>query len=196
VQCHGGLNYANTATDCVGCHRADYNSPATLPNHAQVGFSTDCATCHTTVSWTAPYDHNRTRFPLTGAHRSVDCQSCHGDGVYQGKPTICVSCHQANYDQTTNPKHSGASFPTTCEVCHTTTAWTPASFDHNQTRFPLTGRHRTATCAQCHGDGVYAGKPTDCYSCHQADYQRNSDHVRNHTPITCQDCHNTTRWGD
>ena len=194
-QCHGGLNYAGTPADCVGCHRTDYDSPGTLPNHAQVGFSTDCASCHVTASWTAPYDHSRTAFPLTGAHKPLDCVACHADKVYAGKPTTCVSCHLANYTQASDPVHTGAAFPQTCEVCHSTAAWSPATFDHSRTAFPLTGRHRNASCADCHGDGVYAGKPTDCYSCHRSDYEHAENHL-GRRPITCQQCHNTSRWGD
>jgi hypothetical protein len=195
-QCHASLNYQGTATDCVGCHRRDYDNPATQPNHAQSGFSTQCDNCHVTSSWTAAYDHNRTQFPLTGAHRAVACDQCHGDGVYLGKPTTCVPCHQSDYDQTTAPRHTLPTFVATCETCHSTAAWLPASFNHDRTQFPLTGRHRSASCAQCHGDGVYQGKGTDCYSCHQRDYQSNSDHVRDHVRLTCQDCHSTSRWGD
>jgi hypothetical protein len=195
VQCHGGLNYAGTPADCVGCHRKDYDSPATAPNHAQVGFSIDCASCHTTLAWTAPYDHSRTGFPLTGAHKPLDCLACHADKVYAGKPTACVSCHLANYTQATNPVHTGAAFPQTCEVCHSSIAWTPATFDHSRTAFPLTGRHKNATCAQCHGDGVYAGKPTACISCHLSDFQQ-AEHHRGQGRTDCQSCHSTSRWGD
>ena len=45
-------------------------------------------------------------------------------------------------------------------------AWLPPSawaqlarpgFDHDLTRFPLTGRHLQATCENCHFDGAFAG---------------------------------------
>ena len=35
--------------------------------------------------------------------------------------------------------HTG--FPTTCELCHDTIHWTDATFNHNNTPFPLTGSH-------------------------------------------------------
>ena len=57
------------------------------------------------------FDHSATAFPLTGAHRAVACQQCHGDGVYHGKSAVCVSCHQADYDRTTDPNHRTAQFP-------------------------------------------------------------------------------------
>ena len=37
---------------------------------------------------------------------------------------------------------------------------------HDQTNFPLTGRHRTVACEECHINGQLEGTPTDCESCH------------------------------
>jgi hypothetical protein len=107
-----------------------------------------------------------------------------------------VSCHQKDYAATTNPNHTAARFPTTCETCHTITAWRPAKFDHSQTRFPLTGAHTRVDCAQCHPGGRYTGTPRDCYSCHQANYAAttNPNHRASGFPTTCQDCHTTTAW--
>ena len=56
-----------------------------------------------------------------------------------------------NYQQTTNPNHAAAGFPTTCETCHkaTDTSWTQGRFNH--TAFPITsGRHAGVACATCH----------------------------------------------
>ena len=118
----------------------------------------------------ATVDHSTTRFPLTGAHPRVDCARCHAGGRYTGTPTDCYSCHQANYAGTTNPNHQAAGFPTQCQTCHSTSAWRPATVDHSKTRFPLTGAHTRVDCARCHVGGRYTGTPTDCYSCHQANY--------------------------
>jgi hypothetical protein len=157
--CHGTGTFANVSPQCVGCHQPDYNG-ATNPNHASAGFTTDCIVCHTTTTWMS-FDHAKTAFPLTGAHGTVACQQCHGDGVYAGKSTTCVSCHQTDYNATTNPAHAGAGFPTSCEACHTTAAWTGATFNH--TWFPLP--HRTATCADCHTNpGNYT--VFVCTNCH------------------------------
>ena len=38
-------------------------------------------------------------------------------------------------------------------------SWEDASFDHNNTSFPLVGVHTTTDCAQCHTSG-YAGTPS------------------------------------
>jgi hypothetical protein len=192
-RCHTGGAYAGLSAACVSCHRQDY-AATTNPNHAAGHFPTTCETCHTITSWRpAKFDHGLTGFPLTGAHAQVDCAQCHPGGRYAGTPTDCYSCHQADYNGTTDPNHRASGFPTQCQTCHSTTAWRPASFDHNKTRFPLTGAHTRVACAQCHPGGRYAGTPTDCYSCHQKDYPR--DHPSEGRGTQCQQCHNTTSWG-
>jgi len=192
----GRLTFVNRSVDCVQCHDHAYRTVKS-PDHLAGGFPTDCNQCHSTATWPgARFNHSASGFPLTGAHRAVACQQCHGDGVYAGKNTTCVSCHQAAYDGTTDPSHRAAPFPTDCTACHTTTAWQPASFDHSATAFPLTGAHIAATCQQCHGDGVYAGKNTACASCHQAAFDGTTDpnHRAAGFPTDCASCHTTTTW--
>jgi hypothetical protein len=197
--CHGDNVYKGKSTLCYSCHRADYTG-ATNPAHASAGFPTNCETCHSTSNWTSStFNHNTsTTFPLTGAHQAVACNGCHGDNVYKGKSTLCVSCHQADFNGTTDPKHSAATttFVSTCESCHNTTTWTTATFNHSTaTTFPLTGAHITLDCNSCHGDNVYKGKSTLCYACHQADYNTT---VVNHPGAgfgtACETCHTTTAW--
>ena len=196
VSCHGDNVYVGKSTACVSCHQKDY-SGALLPPHQSLGFPTVCATCHTTTAWQGgSFDHNTTNFKLTGAHQAVACSACHSDGVYRGKPTACAGCHQANYAATTTPPHAPSGISTTCENCHGTVAWTGAKFDHSATLFPLTGLHVTASCASCHGDGVYKGKSTACASCHQAIYTTTTTppHAAAGFPITCETCHSTSSW--
>ncbi len=194
--CHVGGVYAGTSKDCQGCHMTQYN--AATPNHLSSGFAASaCATCHNTTQWEgATFDHNATAFPLTGAHTAVSCNSCHGDGVYQGKSTDCYSCHQSDYSSA-SPTHTSGSFPPTqCATCHNTTAWDNANFDHNATAFPLTGAHTTTTCSSCHVGGVYAGTSKDCQGCHMTDYNNASpNHVSaGFAASACATCHNTTQW--
>ena len=160
LNCHVNGVYKGLPTACVSCHQADFNA-TTNPHHAAAGFSTVCSSCHTTQAWPlAPFDHNTTAFPLTGAHVGQTCINCHADKVYKGKPTTCISCHQTDYNSTDQPNHVTSGFPTTCLTCHTTTQWMGATFNHNTTAFPLTGAHKTATCSDCHGGGVYRGLQT------------------------------------
>jgi hypothetical protein len=194
--CHADNVYRGKPTNCASCHQTKFNT-TTRPDHRASGFPNTCGSCHSVNAWTpATFDHNATRFPLAGGHRAVSCQGCHADGVFRGKPTTCVSCHQAKFDGTSQPNHRAAAFPTTCESCHSVTAWTPATFNHAATRFPLTGAHIAQTCLACHNDGVYRGKPTVCSACHTSDYNAttNPNHRTAMFPATCESCHTTTRW--
>ena len=196
AQCHVNGRFAGTPKDCASCHLTDYQK-TTNPNHAAAGFPTDCSICHSTSGWAgAKFDHSLTGFPLTGAHLQLTCVTCHVGGVYTGLNKACVSCHLKDYNGAKNPDHVASGFPQQCEVCHTTTAWTPASFDHSRTGFALTGAHTTTPCASCHVGGRYAGTPTDCYSCHKSDYLSvtNPNHVAAAFPTTCATCHTTSSW--
>lgn len=192
----GHLQFVGTRADCSGCHMAQYRA-TTTPDHEAGRYPLACETCHSAIGWNrARFDHSRTQFPLTGAHRTTACRSCHGDNVYRGKSAACASCHQTNYDGTTNPPHAAAAFPATCANCHNTTNWQSSSFDHSATSFPLTGAHVALACQRCHGDGVYQGKSTACVSCHQADYDAttNPGHAAAAFSTTCGSCHGTTTW--
>lgn len=196
MQCHSDRVFAGKSTACASCHQGDYNA-TTSPAHASAGFPTQCQSCHSTNAWIpGTFDHNATQFPLTGAHRGATCLECHSDRVYAGKSTACVSCHQSEFDATTAPPHRSAGFPNQCQSCHTTNAWLPGTFDHNATRFPLTGAHRAANCSSCHGDNVYAGKSTQCDACHHSDYlgATNPNHSGAGFSLACQSCHGTTAW--
>ncbi len=195
-QCHVNNRFAGTPTDCASCHLADYQK-TTNPNHAAAGFPQDCSLCHSTSSWNgASFNHNNTGFPLTGAHAGLQCSSCHANGQFTALSSACVSCHLAQYKGTTDPNHVTAGFPQDCSLCHGTTSWAGATFNHNNTPFPLTGAHVNVACGNCHINNVFAGTPTDCYSCHSAEYKSTTDpnHVAAGFPTTCQTCHTTTAW--
>jgi len=160
-----------------------------------LGFPTDCLLCHTTIAWEpATFDHNQTAFPLTGAHIPLDCNECHENG-FVGTPTDCIACHQDDFNGADDPNHVALSFPTDCLLCHTTIAWEPATFDHNQTAFPLTGAHLPLDCNECHENG-FVGTPTDCIACHRDDFNGadDPDHVRKGFPTDCLLCHSTIAW--
>lgn len=196
AQCHIEGNFSGAQPDCSSCHLESYTS-ATNPNHIVSGFPQDCSACHSTSAWTpAFFNHSGTSFPLTGAHVNKPCTACHSSGQYQNLPSECVSCHLAQYNRTTNPNHVTAAYPQNCSVCHGTTAWIPSTLNHQTTRFPLTGKHTTVQCASCHISGVYAGTPTDCYSCHSKEYSSVTDpnHAAAGFSRDCSQCHTTTGW--
>ncbi|HLW97862.1 MAG TPA: hypothetical protein VKR82_04395 [Candidatus Acidoferrales bacterium] len=194
--CHINNNYSSIPSDCYSCHTKDFNG-TTNPPHASTGIPTTCAVCHNTSAWQpATFDHSKTSFPLTGAHITVACALCHINGNYTTTPSDCYSCHTKDFNGTTNPPHVSAGIPTTCATCHSTTAWQPATFDHNKTAFPLTGFHVTVPCTSCHLNGNFTNAPTDCYGCHKPDYDGTNapPHAAAGFATTCQTCHTTTSW--
>jgi hypothetical protein len=188
-------HYLGTPTTCIGCHKPEYDA-AVNPSHA--GFSTECGQCHklTSLAWQGSFDHSLTAFPLTGAHRAAACGSCHANNTFTNISAECVSCHRSEYERTVNPGHMAANFPTTCQSCHTTTAWNGATFDHGATRFALTGAHVSAACQSCHVNGNYQLVYVDCYQCHESQYQSSSNpnHVAGNFPHDCRPCHSTAAW--
>lgn len=188
-ECHANNVYVGTPRDCVACHRDDYDG-TTDPNHRTLGFSTRCEECHTTASWEgARFAH--TTWPLTGAHLARRCSECHAGGVYTGTPRACAGCHLDEYQRTTNPNHTTAGFPTTCESCHGTTTWLGARFNH---RFPIaTGKHAGNACTACHTTpGNYAA--FSCLGCHEHNQTKMNDTHRgmpgySWTTAACYQCH-------
>ena len=188
--CHGNGIYAGTPRTCVGCHLADYET-STNPDHGAAGFPTTCNLCHRggDSSWQdADFNH---AFPLNGVHATLDCSSCHGNGVYAGTPTDCVGCHLDDYEATDDPDHGGAGFPTDCEQCHQPTSWDDDSGGGFVHPYQLVGIHATVDCSACHSSGVYAGLPSDCVDCHLDNYNNTADpnHSAAGFSTACDTCH-------
>ena len=107
-----------------------------------------------------------------------------------------LNCHLADYNGTTNPPHKAAGFPQDCSVCHTTTNWTGATFNHSTTGFALTGAHTDMQCAQCHVNnnlqpdqrGLLELPPDRLQRHHQPAHQAAG------FPQDCSICHSTTYW--
>jgi hypothetical protein len=156
VQCHVNArsfgDFQGTLPDCESCHRRD-------DPHAG-RFGGDCSKCHTADGWTpAKFDHNLAAFKLEGRHGEVACDACHVNNQFKGTPTDCYSCHQQDDDH-------GGQFGQDCSACHNPSSWDNVSFDHNKSKFPLTGAHANIACETCHSTGQFAGLSTACVSCH------------------------------
>jgi len=201
-----GLVGAHERAECLRCHND--RGPVTL--YSQQGcrgchedvhlgqLGTECATCHDERNW-RPNDivaeHNRTRFPLVGAHAAAACWRCHPGsevGNFTRVDVECLTCHMEDLARATNPDHQASGFTDDCDRCHIPTTWTGAGFSHPG--FALTGRHRTIACSDCHAGGVFTALTADCFGCHQDNYNLAPDHVTNNYAIECQGCHNTTAW--
>ncbi len=147
------------------------------------GVQAACDRCHTEDSFVPAAfgfpDHARTRFPLMGAHRAVQCVDCHptkrqnGVSVRQFRREALPECGQCHTDV-----HRGKFVTVSkqgCRDCHTAGAWAEIQYNHDLPTFKLSGRHRGIACYLCHGPGgrhdrldrwKFAGTPTRCADCH------------------------------
>lgn len=179
VQCHSTARTADdfktAPSDCYACHREDD------PHLAAYG--TDCASCHQPSAWSeVTFDHSRSNFPLTGKHANLTCEQCHINSQFAGLPTTCVSCHA-------EPAYHAGAFGTDCAACHTTTAWTPASFNGQHT-FPLDhGEGGNVSCVTCHPNSFTA---YTCYGCHEhSETKISAKHIKEGISDfqNCMECH-------
>lgn len=184
VACHADVHKGQLGEDCQRCHSVEVK-------FKQVGFQ-----------------HERTAFPLEGAHRKVRCQQCHPNQKWKGlRFSRCTDCHQ----DTHRP-----SLGSDCERCHNVSSWVVSTFDHERTKYPLRGMHRPLTCSKCHVGQRFKGASfslctdchrddphwgqfdTDCSTCHVVDgfkrWTGNHDATRypltgKHVAIDCVKCH-------
>lgn len=174
------------ADRCETCHRDPH---AGQLRTAGSGPAT-CATCHTVDGFLparfGPDEHQRSRFPLEGAHRAVPCTACHRmvevdelpvpfrrasherTRAFRTAASACADCHRDPHRGTLDLRAGDAG----CAACHSVTAWRAVRFDHAATRFALAGRHAAVACAKCHPDDAQgvpqlAGRPTGCADCHR-----------------------------
>ena len=166
---------------CTACHQDPHRGEFTGRMAAS---GAGCQTCHSVAAWkevTAGFDHDKTEFPLSGAHRAVACGDCHKPAdlslglksvSFRAAPQACAGCHEdVHGGQFAARREAGD-----CSGCHTTFKWKPGRFDHDRdTAFQLTGAHKDVACRQCHkltreinGKVVRMYKPTpkECSACH------------------------------
>ena len=192
ASCHLGEPpvYLGTPKLCVGCHQDDYDQS---PEPGHDAFPTTCEGCHSTEQWVPALSTLEHTWPLEGAHAQASCLGCHvgTPPIYEGTPTICVGCHQADYEHSAFPGHT--TFPTTCKDCHTNDEWIPALFEHS---WPLEGAHAQSECSDCHvgTPAVYEGTGMLCVDCHRNDYDNSPYPGHDAFAVTCQDCHTVTAW--
>ena len=184
LACHTSGDFADPLpTDCYSCHTDDYTT-ASSPDHT--GFSTECKDCHSTSGW-SPAKFHHDVFPLTGQHKQTACLACHTSGNFSDPlPTDCYSCHTDDY---TNASTDHSGFGTECQQCHSTSAWTPANFNH--TWFPLRGHHNL-TCSKCHttpGDNTVFSCTTGCHGKSSTDSHHHDVNHYVYDDDECYSCH-------
>jgi hypothetical protein len=171
--CHQTRSFLTARASCQSCHKDVHNG----------ALGAACGSCHTTrvafknVIAGGRFDHSRTAYPLTGAHASAACTTCHINGAYKGLSfSTCTSCHK--------DRHQSA-WGATCTACHTTETWRTSKIDHSRTAFPLLGRHAETACASCHKQSATRVKARSdtCGACHV-------DVHRGTFKQDCKSCHN------
>ena len=187
--CHTSLIFEETGINCNDCHTDMHNNMLGL----------DCARCHDSKSWIISNVtdlHQQSRFPLVGAHKNADCASCHlSSSLLEFRPLgiECVDCHRHDYEQTINPNHVQSNLSSDCSECHliSSSQWSASGFNHSF--FPLTNGHALNDCAACHTNGLFENILSDCYSCHQSDFEAstNPSHISSNFSTNCLDCHTT-----
>ena len=95
----------------------------------------------------------------------------------------CGSCHARD------DRHAGQ-LGAACGTCHNTSVWgQPIRFDHDQTAFPLLGKHAAVKCADCHASPKFKDAKIACVSCHAK-----VDPHRGAYRLGCEGCHNPANW--
>ena len=177
-------SYHFSPLHCTSCHddihKGQFEKRMALRDGK--GNPLGCEACHSTKEWKdlTKFDHDRTDFPLVGSHRAVTCAECHKPPnmeltlthvQFTSAPKACSECHENPHGDQFGDRG------TDCASCHNSNKWKPSLFDHEKTRFSLTGGHQDVSCGACHtlkkpvnGNLVLFYKPT---------------------PIACVDCHGT-----
>jgi hypothetical protein len=197
---------------CRDCHKDEHLG--------QFSKRTDrgaCESCHSVLCFSpATYtqaDHQKSGYPLQGAHRAVACLQCHDNTYTSGSARTwrfvfsdesCRGCHSDVHKGDVN----GFLGKRGCENCHRVEAWGVIEFDHNQTRFRLSGTHLRTRCSGCHktvnagsaNEGIqFKGVRQSCRDCHEDVHlgqflQRRSDGGSTHEPTACSRCHSEDKW--
>lgn len=193
-KCHEPFDKSAQNTLCVACHTEvgqDIVRKKGLHGRAP---AKPCRECHTdhkganasiVVMKEAGFDHRHTDYLLKGKHADarIRCTSCHVAGKkYREAPHACEACHGKQ------DPHKGA-LGSTCANCHVEKSWLEVEFDHEETRFPLLGKHVKTECKDCHRNQQFKDTPRDCITCHRKD-----DKHKGSLGPKCGQCHNERTW--
>jgi hypothetical protein len=181
--------YLGMGRECTDCHRDPHNGQ----------LDQNCTHCHSQDVWkpAGGFNHSRTAYALTGMHRDVACEKCHAPAPGHTEPkykgVVFASCRDCHND----PHHGAfetAKFSRDCQGCHTTGGWktiaSSSGFDHENTVFPLRGKHAEIACAKCHkGSDFHEPVPhAVCKDCHEDVHRGQFDSRK--AGSDCSACHN------
>ena len=211
TQCHTLGNKVDN-NKCLDCHKeiqTRLDRKTGFHNSKEVR-GKDCATCHSEHHGRKfdmmrfdqdNFEHDLTGYELTGAHGRIDCRDCHQPdfiedrdlkkrkNTFLGLGQDCVSCHEDVHQNTLSTND--------CASCHTTETFAPAElFDHDDTDYPLKGKHVEVECIECHQKELRNGKDfqefaglefSNCISCHE-------DVHENNLGTNCKQCHSESSF--
>jgi hypothetical protein len=189
-------------SECKNCH-SDYHQGEFLKN----GISPDCVACHSldkgfNFTLFEINDHQKTDFPLEGAHVATPCFACHVDEredrwSFANMGTNCIDCHDNFHEGFLAEKY----YPdNNCTACHGSESWDAITFNHKSTDWPLTGKHTTVSCRACHFEILeennsisqnFSNLDTNCAACH--DNVHGDSFAEKGIP-DCNRCHVTSSW--
>lgn len=160
----GLTSFLGLRTECTTCHKT--------PHEFKDVRLSDCTVCHDFDSRRVPnlaatkFDHDKTDYPLVGAHTKNECKKCHADDLktFQVKADFgdCKGCHEDSHKSVISANRK-------CSSCHDPTVkFEKTRFDHGkETRFALQGQHADNRCKSCHKLNSKPEKPSmECASCH------------------------------
>ncbi len=204
ADCHGkDLLSKPKFAKCIDCHKDAHFGEFTVNNVLR-----DCKECHSIVSFKLTMytidEHNKTKFQLTGAHLAVVCQSCHykeplKEWHFKKIGLNCIDCHENVHGAEIKDKFMPNN---DCTSCHNTDSWKKISFDHDRTKFRLTGKHKEVLCRNCHEQKTQAGKisfkfvsqKSDCISCHRDIHFGQFNYEKTGDESVCENCHGFDNW--
>lgn len=185
---------------CSSCHQ-DYHRGEFKKN----GFSPDCKTCHSLengfdYSLFTIEKHQKTTFPLEGAHTATPCFACHVSEkrwTFKNLGSACIDCHNDIHKGFINKKY----YPDNdCKKCHENEAWSMVKFDHKKTKWPLEGKHLEVDCKDCHFETsknstikkqTFSSLDSKCATCHENIHEKQ---FAINGITDCKRCHSPNSW--
>jgi hypothetical protein len=211
------LSAAHATPPCARCHGPRLDRPveracgACHDDAHRPSLGTRCEHCHDTTAWThqtramaAPERafHDRTAYPLRGAHVAVACDRCHNPRVSASRRfrpvahDACRDCHRDPHQGELDARSDRGA----CASCHAVEGWRPVRYDaadHARTRFPLAGAHAAVACQSCHPSAPrspgFRRADVACAGCH-ADVHAGQFFSAGRNPGGCVTCHAVDGW--
>jgi predicted CXXCH cytochrome family protein len=199
--CHKPLK-SNLATLCLDCH-TDVNQQIQSNQgvHSQIANVNKCGFCHPehrgrgfdpTMASFPLFDHSTTSFSLNWHQENYDatpmqCSECHIQSSYSiVENQTCLDCHSA-HDKNFAQAHV-QDYGSNCLGCHDGLD-RMINFDHNQTGYPLEGKHGQIKCTACHTSDNIKDTPKDCKDCHTEPTMHHGIFEQK-----CDGCHTPQSW--